>query len=225
ADAQLGAGRVLLDGVAFRIGRWWQPPRPNDLARAGAVRLAGAADAVRRVVAQPLDVAGRDALAQLAHVLAGDGDPAHLAGPVGLLLGRGVGLTPVGDDVLAGMLVTLRALAHPAADRLAGRVRAAAPRATTVVSAALLHHAARGECVPQLASLLNAIAHGGRIDRPLDALLQVGRTSGAGLAWGVAAALDTSARSADDTAVGSHDDLATPSHPVADGPPRGRIAR
>jgi hypothetical protein len=97
------------------------------------------------------------------------------------LLGRGPGLTPLGDDLLAGLLVTLSACGSAAFEPAAAAVRAHAPARTTFVSAALLHHAARGECVPELAAFLD----GG----PVEALLRVGDTSGAGLAHGVLAGL------------------------------------
>ncbi|HET8681662.1 MAG TPA: DUF2877 domain-containing protein, partial [Micromonosporaceae bacterium] len=62
---------------------------------------------------------------------------------------------------------------------------ALAPARTTFVSAALLRHAARGECVPQLTAVLAAAGRGEPLDRPLAALLGVGHTSGYGLAHGV----------------------------------------
>jgi Protein of unknown function (DUF2877) len=103
---------------------------------------------------------------------------------VDALLGAGPGLTPYGDDVLAGALVTLAALGTPVRDfpRLA-RVF----ERTTFVSAALLVHAARGECVPQLAAVLTALGTGA--PAPVAALRAVGHTSGAGLLAGVRAIL------------------------------------
>ena len=103
------------------------------------------------------------------------------------LLGRGPGLTPFGDDVLAGALVTLRALASPRASSLASAVVGQLHR-TTVVSAALLRHAARGECIPELAAVLAPSA------AALPALLAVGHSSGRGLAQGVRAGLSGGVR-------------------------------
>ena len=86
------------------------------------------------------------------------------------------------------MLVTLRALgggwADSRADRLASEVDALAPTRTTFVSAALLKHAGRGECVPELAAVLAAPSR-----ETFDALLRVGHSSGRGLALGVFTAL------------------------------------
>lgn len=104
--------------------------------------------------------------------------------PVDALLGSGPGLTPYGDDVLAGALVTLAALGAPVVGFAA---RARVFERTTFVSAALLVHAARGECVPQLAAVLTALRTGA--PPPVRALLAVGHTSGAGLLEGVRAIL------------------------------------
>src|SRR5262249_20151283 len=99
------------------------------------------------------------------------------------LLGRGVGLTPLGDDILAGRLGTLAGLDPPAARRPGARVPGLGAPRPPAVSAALLRHAARGECIPELAALVEGAP--GALRR----LLRVGHTSGAGLAWGVRAAL------------------------------------
>ena len=102
---------------------------------------------------------GRAAVADLVEALAAGARPEPA---VARLLGRGPGLTPTGDDVLAGALVTLAALGSPAAAPL-GR-GGAAPRHRTPPRRsrpALLRHAARGECIPQLADLLDAVGDGG----------------------------------------------------------------
>jgi hypothetical protein len=88
------------------------------------------------------------------------------------------------NAAIAGLLVALRALGSPHADRLSGVVCALAPSRTTFVSTALLRHAARGECVPELAAYLAAERKG----PAAAALLGVGHTSGAGLLCGAEAA-------------------------------------
>lgn len=102
---------------------------------------------------------------------------------VNRLVGRGDGLTPLGDDVLCGWLATARALgvATPAVD---AAVRDAAP-ATTLLSATLLDCALHGEVVPAFGTWL------ARPRRPeaVAALLAVGATSGAGLLAGATLAL------------------------------------
>ena len=114
----------------------------------------------------------------------GEGD----AAAVGDLLGRGSGLTPTGDDVLAGWLVTAGATGLDHAG-VASAVAAHAPSRTTAISAALLHAAVRGEAIPQLRILLLALRSGIAVPQALRRLLAVGHTSGAGLALGVRLAL------------------------------------
>jgi hypothetical protein len=157
-------------------------------------RLRAAHTALTGLVADPLDAAGRAAAGPLVQALA-IGAPVRPA--VARLLGRGSGLTPTGDDVLAGALVTLAAFAPRAAAPLAIAVTEAAGAATTAVSAALLRHAARGECIPQLAGLLAAVAGGrdaGGLARAAGALLAVGHCSGAGLVHGVILGLAVASR-------------------------------
>ena len=98
------------------------------------------------------------------------------------LLGRGPGLTPLGDDVLAGWLTARAALGRPD-DLLAAAVRRRLG-VTTLLSATLLDCAARGEALPQLADWL-----ADPTDATADALLAVGATSGAGLMAGAGMAL------------------------------------
>jgi Protein of unknown function (DUF2877) len=153
----VGDGSLRLGCAEYKVARWWRPPRPRGLS---AATLAAVAVTLASRVPAPPPLA------------------------VDRLLGAGPGLTPYGDDVLAGALVTLAATGSPRRRPLARRVRALAPTRTTAVSAALLWHAARGECVPELADLLAAPDDGARAD----ALLRVGHSSGAGLAQGVLAA-------------------------------------
>jgi hypothetical protein len=97
-------------------------------------------------------------------------------------VGRGPGLTPLGDDVLAGWLATRASLGRPDATVTAAvRDRFGS---TTLLSATLLDCASRGEVLPQLGAWLaepTATA--------VEALLAVGATSGAGLLAGARLAL------------------------------------
>ncbi len=190
--ATVGGGLLSVGNAVFRASRWWRPPRPRGLGAVPPARLAGAVRWLTVRVADPLDAAGRAAVADLVEALAAGErpDPA-----VSRLLGRGPGLTPTGDDVLAGALVTLAALGSPLTATLGHAVLAAAPDATTTVSAGLLRHAAMGECIPQLADLLTAVGDGtadpaaGALPRAAGALLAVGHCSGAGLLHGVLVAV------------------------------------
>lgn len=104
---------------------------------------------------------------------------------VATLAGRGEGLTPAGDDVLAGYAAWRHAAGAPAG--LAGR---AAGRCSPI-GLAYLRCADRGELVEPAAALLAALAAG---DAPLSArrarALRVswGASSGVALLWGMAAA-------------------------------------
>jgi hypothetical protein len=116
------------------------------------------------------------------------------------LVGRGPGLTPLGDDVLAGALVA----AHAVGDvRLpswrAATLAALAAGRSTVVSRALLHHALDGWAVPELADFVVA-ACAGDASRAAGPLLRVGHTSGAGLAAGALHVLGGAALPARDAA-------------------------
>lgn len=101
-------------------------------------------------------------------------------------LGLGSGLTPEGDDFLAGWLAVYRAarVATPQTDR---RIRAGAHR-TTLLSATLLECASRGEVIPAFAAYLRA--HGTPAEPAAAAVLSaVGHTSGAALLAGARRAL------------------------------------
>jgi hypothetical protein len=103
------------------------------------------------------------------------------------LLGRGPGLTPWGDDVLAGYLAGAAAYALEIGE-LRAEIASAAPARTTTLSSALLQHAAAGETIPQIDGLLDALDGRRPLATALAELRAVGHTSGAGLAAGVVAA-------------------------------------
>jgi hypothetical protein len=175
----VGGGAVHQDGREVIAVRRWFDPR---------VRVARID---RRVVARFARVVGSrgtvdgllpdDAVDRLADGL-GRGDA---RGAVMALLGRGTGLTPAGDDLLAGALATLRALGSPAADGLGTAVRALAPRATTRLSAALLEAADVGGVVPEAADVLRALAGARDVEPAASRLVDLGHTSG----WHLAAGL------------------------------------
>ena len=102
------------------------------------------------------------------------------------LIGRGEGLTPLGDDLLAGWLALHRAagVTTPEVDDV---VRSHAHR-TTLLSATLLDCAGHGEVLPEFAAWVGAL---GTPDAPARAaaLTAVGATTGAGLLHGAHLAL------------------------------------
>ena len=110
---------------------------------------------------------------------------------MGQLLGRGTGLTPLGDDVLCGWIATHRAAGVPTPE-VDSAVRAGLHR-TTLLSATLLDCAMHGEVLPELGRFLSAVGTAAEPGRAAD-LRAVGGTSGAGLLLGARLALDDLAR-------------------------------
>jgi hypothetical protein len=108
------------------------------------------------------------------------------ASVVEVLVGRGDGLTPLGDDVLCGWLAAHRA-ADVATPDVDDAVRRALPR-TTTLSATLLECALAGECADLVAAYLRALG-GSEEPDARQALVALGHSSGAGLAYGVDLAL------------------------------------
>lgn len=182
APAAIGNGRLRLPDAVVGVARWWPARAPHV---SDAVMCARRAGLCPRPELDPLLL---DAAARLAHALSGRG---RLADAVHALLGLGPGLTPAGDDVLAGALTTLRATGSHRADDLTAAIEAADPFSrTTTVSAGLLAYAAQGRCVPQLTALLSALdSPGGDVYSAHRDLLTVGHTSGSALYAGVLCAL------------------------------------
>ncbi len=107
-----------------------------------------------------------------------------------LLGGRGPGLTPAGDDLLAGLVLAARERWGPAAE--ARLVAAVAAVRTTRPAQAFLHWAARGQSLAPAHDVLVALAAGDRdgARRAGERLSAIGASSGrcllAGLRIGVA---------------------------------------
>jgi hypothetical protein len=167
-EVTAGAGRLVVGDLRVEVGRWWAPAQPRDAA-------APAPGASGERVSAP--ETGWD------RVVLG-------------LLGLGPGLTPAGDDLLAGLLVGLSARPD-LRDPLAAAVQRHAPARTTWLSAELLRLAAAGLAAPAVVAVADALAgHGGddALPRALPALLAVGHTSGHALARGLLLAAGTTAR-------------------------------
>ncbi len=191
----VGGGRVEWSGpagkVAVVVARWWAPPR---VPCGAAASVGQAATDELRAAASARDVGLRPE--RIAALAAAPDDATQATAALGLL-GRGPGLTPSGDDVLAGFLIGGRVCAR----RAIGVERAVAEhagRATNALSTRLLRHAARGECVPELAAAVAALcrkptsalpAAAGEAATAAGRLLAVGHTSGAALAHGLLAAV------------------------------------
>lgn len=110
------------------------------------------------------------------------------------LIGLGPGLTPSGDDALAGVEAALHALGHPAAGFLAMALDDVADR-TTTVSAMLLRHASLGEFTERTHRLLAALLGDNDAVLPgaIERAIAWGATSGMDGLIGVLAGLDAAA--------------------------------
>jgi hypothetical protein len=109
------------------------------------------------------------------------------ADAVPLLVGRGSGLTPAGDDVLCGWF----AIHHAAGVGVPEVERAVADLLwrTTTLSATLLDCAMHGEVIPEFARLVRALDEPADLPAAVDALVAVGHTSGRALLAGAELAL------------------------------------
>ena len=97
-----------------------------------------------------------------------------------LLEGRGIGLTPTGDDVLAGLLL-IRAWCGADPQRL---LDAADGAATTNLSRAFLAWAARGQSLLPVHELMTT-TEPARFDRLVETIWAIGGSSGPALLWGL----------------------------------------
>jgi hypothetical protein len=178
----VGDGALHVGTQVWRVLRWFDPhpsgyrqPRPSALAEA-AESLWNLADSEVGLPA----ICAWDAAIALAH-----GDPE----PCRNLLGAGPGLTPAGDDVVAGALAACALSGAGPHQHELEMLLTRARVATTALSAALLSCAARGQVVPEAAELLRVLGGSAAIAPALNRLRSVGSTSGTALAIGMVAAL------------------------------------
>lgn len=175
ATAYVEAGTLHVDGTPLAVGRVVDTRVPRlDLA-AGSPATTTRGDVPTTVV---------DFVAEVGLVRS----PGRALDPADAtrLVGRGGGLTPLGDDVLCGWLALHRA-AGRATLVMDAAVRALLPR-TTLLSATLLECALHAEVLPEFAAYVAAVGGPDEPDRAA-ALAAVGHTSGAGLLYGALLAL------------------------------------
>lgn len=112
----------------------------------------------------------------------GRADPRAVTG----LLGVGPGLSPLGDDTLAGFLAAAVAIRHPQLAEVRSQVALNAFERTGVIPATLLACAARGEAIPEFRSFVGGVAahNPDMVSQSLDLMLEVGGNSGAGFVIG-----------------------------------------
>jgi len=185
AAVRADAGHLRTGAVDVSLGeaRAWvgSLPSPAALGRGAGLleEVAGELAARSALHADPF----RDRAAR-AHACLDAGD---LAGAVALLAGLGPGLTPAGDDALAGLLFVRRILEGKGA-----LLDAAAGARTTEIAAAFVSWAARGQALAPGHDLIAAAANGDRkaCAAAAGALARIGETSGADFALGITWALD-----------------------------------
>jgi hypothetical protein len=179
-----------------------RPPLWDPRVRRPALADPASVSAVSEVVLESLDLAapsagsaaerlfgaddedGRDGLVELVRsVRYHDAVAARRAAL--LLTGRGAGLTPSGDDLLAGAAATVAALGtalgFPRSGRLAWRAALVLPdiaARTTAISATLLRLAARGLAMEPLHGLLDPEPSREQITSSLTRLRRVGHSTG-----------------------------------------------
>ncbi|MDX1659371.1 MAG: DUF2877 domain-containing protein [Nitriliruptorales bacterium] len=187
----VGDGRVVSGDRSVEVDSWYDA-RPV-LAPAGAGELVRGLSELESALAEEgrSGASGVDVTALRAAIDSRD-VPAVVAAAAALV-GLGAGLTPSGDDVLAGAVSAGLAVCRHLEDRAGEAVFAAVGVAvaelavgrTTSLSAALLRHAADGEMAGPARRLVAAVSRRGAIRPALDALLQVGHASGGDLAQGI----------------------------------------
>jgi hypothetical protein len=184
----LGARAALVPCGLRLAGPTVAPLRGDDQVtlRDGVLRVDGTALPVRRAVDVAVPRLTAAALAAPASPVRLDELEVTPLQPA-LLIGRGSGLTPLGDDVVCGWVAMHRAAGVDTPEHDA-RVRALLPR-TTRLSAALLECALRGEVLPQFSTYVSALGTPGEAAATAT-LAAVGHTSGLGLLAGAVAARD-----------------------------------
>ncbi|MCW2889891.1 MAG: hypothetical protein QOE54_1158 [Streptosporangiaceae bacterium] len=184
--------------IRVRVRRWWDPS--PVLGPVSHARLAHGVMALETASREGVfGLAGHPGPLQLADRCAA-GDLANAVDAAERIVGLGPGLTPSGDDVLAGLLASLRLMGGAVhggetsiwlADWIGAAVTADAGTRTTALAATLLHCAARGQVGAEVAAVLRALAGQEPLAPAVRRLLGAGHTSGADTIWGLLAGCRT----------------------------------
>jgi len=198
APAEVGGGRIVVGDLAVSAAAWWDP-RP----RLPHSRPALLPEGVRQLRNALYGEGVPHSAFTLPGLPTGPGGPlAALRGAVrradldaalrtaARLVGLGPGLTPAGDDVMAGTMAGLVLLGHPAAERFAAGVYSLAAGRTTELSRALLRHAAAGRVSGEYAAVLQGLVGERPLTPAIAGLLATGSTSGRAMALGLCTAID-----------------------------------
>lgn len=183
--ASVGAGQVKLEHRSYVVGRWVRqtPAVPVPINRTVVDR---ATELLRQTCCEEFIGVPPLLVDQLETALRIPVDGSSIAAATARLVGRGPGLTPAADDVLAGLVVALRGVGHAALRVLTAAIETQLDR-TTWLSAALLRSTLAGQPTAELGRLTAAIT-GSETTWMLAvrSLMQLGHTSGAATAYGFA---------------------------------------
>jgi Protein of unknown function (DUF2877) len=183
-SATVGSGDIVMSGLVVHAVRHWDP-RPL-LPPVDPVTLSGRLAGLRGILAASPARPGLPVPQQLAGACM-TASPAAAAAAADQLVGLGPGLTPSGDDLLAGTLAALRLLGGDPAftTALADHVSSVGAGRTTALSATLLRLAGQGDVAGEVGQVIKALNGSGSLDEAVGRLCAVGHTSGADLAQGL----------------------------------------
>ncbi len=181
----VGNGLAACGSRRWRIVRWWDP------------RVAAVAADPTNVIEMVRAASGLVQLDPVGPLMTAvrQRDDELLVEEVGRLIGCGQGLTPEGDDVVAGLVAGCRHIGAAIGDgtmaALLDRVRPAvttlAARSTTLLSSALLGHAFDAEVAAPVGALLRSLTGRAELTAAIAATRAIGHHSGPALAAGVVA--------------------------------------
>lgn len=227
-DGVMAAPALAIDCTMFREWRppVFPPPNPSALRRAlprlrDAMRMAAPKDTVADLAlnGRPPDDGWRRAAAEkaiqaldtLSRWLASAQEPL-LRDAVRALVGLGPGLTPTGDDILAGTLLTLHALGRKTeAGKMAVALKPHASEGTNPISLAHLRTAASGLGAAPFHDMLNELLLGGEsLDQCLRRIDAIGHSSGWDILTGILTTMECHASQRGNSAHGAENDQTAP---------------
>jgi hypothetical protein len=190
----VGDSLIVLPGLRAGVVRWWEP-RPL-LPACDATDVCERVGWVRRRTQIVPDLGLGAALAA--------GQRSDVLEIASRLVGRGPGLTPDGDDLLAATIASYRLMgsalgvtdAPRRVDAVFAELAELAADRTTALAAALLRHACAGNVAAPVAGMLLALSGRGRVATAAGGVLSIGHTSGLALLSGVVAGVEAACQEA-----------------------------
>ena len=179
--AYIGEG-IITVGQLTAVARRWFDPRPV-LGSCRSVTLESNLAGLSNRLAVPADPQLLEAFRKR--------DPQQMLDRATKLLGFGEGLTPEGDDIIAGAIASHLLLAGAVGretgclDAFTEPLHELSRTRTTSFSASLIRHASAGRVSAPFADLLKALTGRGSLDAATEELLAVGHTSGPALVGGI----------------------------------------